>query len=603
MSHAATLRELELERKALDELIKQRINELSQLRTQRNNHAPIFKLPPEVLTYIFHICSYLEPFSIPSPYSMASTPWFKVTHVCKHWREVALNCASLWHYIEFVSPKWTAEMLKRSKNAAIVVKADLTYRTPNFASIVQQALEHVHRIKELDLVAPQQTLCRLAGTLTRPAPHLESLRLSSQRLSAYLDTIYRVPDSLFKSTAPRLRRLELVNCEIDWNSSFLTNLTHLHLDKASANDPGRPMMSQFLKVLSNTPHLQSLRLKHSTPLDPENAAGDIDRVDLMSLSKVVINDRPENTAGLLNRLNMPHDVKLKLDCKATPGTEDGFEQVLAVVKSYRLRDVHDRTHLESLRIMIEYGSLQVIGGSMKETVIPTVAALYPTLPAANPQIDVILTWPGGPKNERTKSILSLVSDSLDLHDVQSLHVYSSEPVPIDSWLATFTKLTSLKSLKMGGYRCSTLIECLGKSTPVGQTQYESARVIFPELRTIAMNDVDFSERLAENMEVDVFSAFRDWLEFRMLRDVPVKEINLANCMSISEHKVAELQQRIVGMVSWDGIDRELSSDDDSFDDFYYAGPYGNPLEWAPEDDDMDMDLNVDDVEAIFGFPF
>ncbi|TFK54116.1 hypothetical protein OE88DRAFT_1805912 [Heliocybe sulcata] len=582
----------------LDRQINERIKELSKLRSQRNGITPISKLPPEVLTQIFSICSQMEPFGPPYPYGPTTPPWIKITHVCRHWREIALNCSSLWHVIEFISPRWTAEMLKRSKNAPLVVKADLTYRAPSFGMTVKQALDHVHRIKDLDLTAPQQTLAMLSDTLARPAPFLESLRLSSQRVSAYMDTVYRIPDSLFKATAPRLRCLELVNCEIDWNSVFLTNLTHLHIEKSHASDPGRPTMAQFLKVLSSTPDLQSLRLKHAAPYDPYDFTGDIDHVDLPLLSKALVNDRPEYTAGVLSRLNMPHDVKLKLDCKATSGKENTLEQVLAVVGKYRLREVEERTHLESLRIMIEYGSLQVIGGSMQETCIPTLAALYPHMTAAVPQVDLILTWPGGPANERTRSILSLVSASLDLHEVQSLHVYSSEPMPVESWSATFAKLTKLRSLKINGYRCSTLIECFARSTPVSRPQRETATIIFPELRTISMNDADFSERLPENMEVDVFSAFRDWLEFRMLREVPVDNITLANCTHISEAKVAELQQRIAGMVLWDGVDRQLSDDEGSLDDWHYTGgTYG----FGVSDDDVDFDVN--DVEAIFGFPF
>ncbi|EPQ57323.1 hypothetical protein GLOTRDRAFT_137673 [Gloeophyllum trabeum ATCC 11539] len=599
MSTESRRREAELAatgREELDKKIRQRINELSQLRSQRNELAPVSKLPPEVLAHIFSICSILEPFVIQPPYGTPLHSWFKVTQVCKHWREVALNCAPLWHRIEFSAPKWTVEMLRRSKNAPIVVRADLTYRTPNFVNTVQQALGEVHRIKELDLIAPSQMLSRLAGSLSRPAPALESLRLSSQRLSAYMDTIYHVPDTLFQGRAPRLRRLELVNCEIAWTSGFLANLTHLHIDKATTYDPGRPTMTQFLNVLRNTPALQSLRLKHAAPLDPESIDEDTPRVDLPNLTKVYIQDFVENTSGILKSLNLADNVKMKLECRASSGRENELTELVRMVQGYRLKEIEGRQHLESLRIIIEYGSVQIIGGSLKETAIPHMAVLW-TDPSAIPQIDLTLMWHGGSNNERTKAILSAASQSLDLQHVQSLNVYCSEPVPVDSWVSTFAKLTALSSLRLGGYRCSTLIESLARTTPVDRAEHERAPIVFPALSHIGLNDVDWSERLTENMQVDLFGAFRDWLEFRMLREAAVRDITLQNCTSISDGKVAEFKERIRGEVSWDGVDRELSSDDESLD--YYGDlvePYTHGMWEEPSDDEYD-------VETIFGFPF
>jgi hypothetical protein len=45
--------------------------------------------------------------------------WVNVSYVCRHWRNVALNCATLWTYLFVMSPRWTEELLARSKAGTI----------------------------------------------------------------------------------------------------------------------------------------------------------------------------------------------------------------------------------------------------------------------------------------------------------------------------------------------------------------------------------------------------------------------------------------------------------------------------------------------------
>ena len=85
---------------------------LSQLKGEYNAQASISKLPPEILSEIFlqQATSVREervttavahrddndPFVHKSFYS-----WLNVTHVCRHWREVSLNCVRLWTWLAF----------------------------------------------------------------------------------------------------------------------------------------------------------------------------------------------------------------------------------------------------------------------------------------------------------------------------------------------------------------------------------------------------------------------------------------------------------------------------------------------------------------------
>jgi hypothetical protein len=67
---------------------------LRSLLTRRNTLMPISLLPPEILARVFHLLVLKEP-----PFSgrrKRNLGWIRATHVCRHWRQVALDDSSLW---------------------------------------------------------------------------------------------------------------------------------------------------------------------------------------------------------------------------------------------------------------------------------------------------------------------------------------------------------------------------------------------------------------------------------------------------------------------------------------------------------------------------
>ncbi|TEB37109.1 hypothetical protein FA13DRAFT_1614958, partial [Coprinellus micaceus] len=77
--------------------------EITALQGRHNAASLIGRLPPELLSHIFGMLSYTW------------TRWIRVTHVCRHWREVALDCTSLWSRITFSHNDFTQAKLARSK--------------------------------------------------------------------------------------------------------------------------------------------------------------------------------------------------------------------------------------------------------------------------------------------------------------------------------------------------------------------------------------------------------------------------------------------------------------------------------------------------------
>jgi len=112
---------------------------LTHLRHLHNACNFISSLPPEILIEIFgHYSSlifkeeHLWPCSSANPEDFTRRlhgrpyRWIRVTHVCRHWRQVALGAASLWSRIAVTSRSdCLTEMIQRSKNCPIylVLKA------------------------------------------------------------------------------------------------------------------------------------------------------------------------------------------------------------------------------------------------------------------------------------------------------------------------------------------------------------------------------------------------------------------------------------------------------------------------------------------------
>ncbi|KAI0032133.1 hypothetical protein K488DRAFT_39058, partial [Vararia minispora EC-137] len=97
----------------------------------RNSFSPFSRLPVEVIAQIFTIHAENQPpasdewnwpegeSGVPS-LSHLQLGWIVVTHVCRHWRDVAIAHTSLWTTIPFgLGERWVQEMFNRAKSAPV----------------------------------------------------------------------------------------------------------------------------------------------------------------------------------------------------------------------------------------------------------------------------------------------------------------------------------------------------------------------------------------------------------------------------------------------------------------------------------------------------
>ena len=284
------------------------------------DQAPIHSLPDELLEVIFLIntSKLVEQGNKNHAYDPHSTT-LATAQVCQRWRAVALDYPVIWSRIinyERHSPLWIETLLARSGSALIDVGGDSAFEAvklqhPRGKPVLQSIFQRMSNLKTVSLHirrAPWESICH--SFLGHPAPNLEFLNLITS--CPFPDCLY--PNPLFADEAPRLRRLNLERCLIDFSSSVLSNLTELSVRdvapiavmSASAQShllKAPPSVAGWLRVLKNIPKLRFLTLSsaisHFTEPEP------LPVVDLPHLALLTISTRFNSGISLIDHLNIP----------------------------------------------------------------------------------------------------------------------------------------------------------------------------------------------------------------------------------------------------------------------------------------------------------
>ncbi|KAI0043305.1 hypothetical protein FA95DRAFT_1498825, partial [Auriscalpium vulgare] len=109
---------------------------LATLDTHINACAPVSRLPPELLCRVFsnlveeeeeeeYLKSGMDGFPRPMP-------WVRLSHVCRHWRDVALNDPTFWARLSLPLPqRWADAIISRSQGAPLFLSCGYNPYTEN----------------------------------------------------------------------------------------------------------------------------------------------------------------------------------------------------------------------------------------------------------------------------------------------------------------------------------------------------------------------------------------------------------------------------------------------------------------------------------------
>jgi hypothetical protein len=325
----------------IDAEIKSLAESIHALRC-RNSHEPISSLPTEIIAAIFLLVR------VPG--------WsdFRVAHVCRRWREIALNHPLLWSHFDFttVSPTGATEILARARMAPLYLEAkvpEYLWDDARFVAFQKELQTHLSHICHLRISAVPHHLNRTLGGLISPAPTLEHLSLSTERCPSRRQLHASVPDALFDAKSPRLSSLELLNCNISWKSPLLKGLKSLIIKLTVS---ARPSLTDWLDALGEMPQLKRLILHSASPSAPRFPFHVERTITLPSLAHFDISASEQDCGFALAHLVLPALTSLCVTARSGHPTLVDVQKMLPYVVQHA-RGPQDSDPLQSVSISVE----------------------------------------------------------------------------------------------------------------------------------------------------------------------------------------------------------------------------------------------------------
>ncbi|TFY65305.1 hypothetical protein EVG20_g5649 [Dentipellis fragilis] len=523
---------------------------LSSLRSRCNMLSSIGQLPTEVLIQIFHALRLSEPpkylpknrhypASLRSSYSFIG--WFKVTHVCRQWRNTALAYPSIWSDIAFdLGPKWRDETLRRSETAPISIKwgGYNPYMTPDDAQDMPNILvRHLEHTKELSLSADAEDWAPLIPPLCGDAPLLERAALIT---STNLDRLPSLPSDLFGQHSPRLRRLHLRGWIMSWSPLTMNfNLTHLKVEL----DYGNPRdfasdFTDFLRVIGKLQSLESLVLVHSMPILfsttmlQESYSPNV-TIHLPKLRNLVISDDILACAVFLKHTVIPSTATHQIHCYLTgkpiehilPWVNSKIVSVSSPIRKLAITDIKPT----GIHIMLWDETLyDEDHGYLSNHETP-------------PVLDLSIT--GSTWDHSTRALIQSICEKLPLGSLKVLSIIDRDTTwSVQDWFDTFRDLSKVSEVEIGLACAPSFCEALSKAdTPHSNgdrlvTGAQATVPLLPSLESLVMTHVTFSRTLLAFLE--------DRTTLRPLKRLEIKKSDVDDGM------IKDLE-KVIPVVGWD----------------------------------------------------
>ncbi|KAF8138947.1 hypothetical protein EV363DRAFT_1315259 [Boletus edulis] len=477
----------------VDEEIAKQIRLLCDLQTQRNSFLPISRLPTETLAAIF-IYSARNYHSTHSGYPTLTAPdWVNVSYVCRHWRNVALNCATLWSHLFITSPRWTEELLARSKQASLKLHADL--HPSRRLCFVRRVMNHIERIQELHLNFPHSFKDHF---LSSPAPCLQNLNLKIS--VGYQNEPSQEFSALFDGDTPALRTLELSHCPVPWHSFTLNGLTTLNL--CSVPSQCRQNMVEFLATLNCVKDLRHLYLEDAL----DSTAGflsstefhSFQKINLPRLSRLLIVAPLSTVIAFLACVNIPMKTEVRLDC----GFEDGvslhdYASLFSVVAQRFSTSTSQALSSPTFRsLVIDLAYRPALTFSPLERDCDSFDLVLRQYWGYTP-LKIRVSWFVSDTRRSLDCILGDISTFVPLMDVQSVHVIHPPVLPA-IWRSALGHLQNLRYLKLSSGDLPDLAPVLsltdlttseGAEGQGGQTNRSPDWMLAPALEELELDDI------------------------------------------------------------------------------------------------------------------
>jgi hypothetical protein len=537
------------------------------LRSYRNSLAPVSRLPHILLTEIFILLHQ----SLPnSTLALRSPTCLHISHVCRAWRDSALQCPLLWTDILFHPPDWTPIMLERARTAPL--KVEIQADRPNitnsgFVSSVRLALSHIHHIRYLCILQSDR-FCDLGNLLsplfTGSPDVLEVLMVSSREV---------VPNYIYPSmeNAPCLRRLILNSCHINWQRfSSVGNLTYLFLQDIPIGS--RPSVEDILTLLQAMTKLETLSLINTISELPSNIRtlppNDIAPIRLEHLFYLCLKGFVLDCANIMRHFVLPRCRNLIMDAATRwhiPEVALAIPPLANIISSkFSQLGRQELPYLASINRprdnVTEISARPIVDDDAEEL-----------------SLFVFLTWRASHRPDNVGvspgfgSLLSYLPLGRVVHFRASLFCREDNAEDVD-WLDVLPRLSRVESAVVsGGYAYGFSNAFHNAQTMDVPSPPGADRIILPKLACLTIKYAHFSFPLGD---AELFSTLRRALTRRLELEWTAPNITLVSC-HITPQQLAVLNTLALGPIDWTGepeswgvgeSDRDSSDEDDASND-------------------------------------
>ncbi|KAG6846932.1 hypothetical protein H0H93_011039, partial [Arthromyces matolae] len=509
--------------------------------------------PPEILGVIFkEVRRLVEDQTFPYQSIGRDHVWWirAVSHVCSHWRNVALHLPGLWTNIPLGNPTWAKEMVVRSKSAILTINHNpFSYVTPfgpsraysasSFSLFKEILKNHMSRLGTLSVDSVHDDLCPL---LDVPAPNLQSLK-------------FVMPQSITLTLPPKilqtsqLQSLILDRCGMNWDPQ-LSHLQHLRV-LVIRNLPGilAPTMMQLLAILETTPHLTEITFeplsRQSQSLGVNNGAAK--PIKLNHLRKISIANDFSSCALFLDNVSFPRTAS---ELKFTVQFSDWEDHVDLSGIEQMARNLDASIERPLTRVVM---GNDFVSGWINEN-FPNHDGDTVTAFLRYSQPTVSMRFIGINSRATSHAIGKTICRSFNMNQVSALQVTTD--VDEDTW-SFFSRLPHLKELEVAKDALGFHAALRG---PDGNT---TVAPTFPALWDLTLSGCDLGVTVQAGSLIGIVEAFATSFERRKDAGLKLGTFHIESCMGVDQDELGSLGE--VVDLDWDetgDIDSDPLADDD-----------------------------------------
>jgi hypothetical protein len=582
------------------------------LLIRRNTLAPISLLPPEILARVFRFLVLEEP-----PLSRrGNLGWIKVTHVCRHWRQVAIDDSSLWSKIWGIpmTNKWVPEILARTRNAPLDIglNVDAMSTSPEALLVVLPHLSHTRQIRFHGLYTRHSG--RVQEIYSSEAPALEHFELEAYSAITFPDL---GGNMLFKGHAPKLRTFSLYEVVIPWSLIPRGHLTQLKIagPKEDVHSPGD--LNQLTDLLVNCPELEILVLESCLPSQlTEFTHGRT--IHLPHLSRLRLSGSTSRIMNMLKMLKLPSSIKLHLNCISNTTHNNSEDLLLPVISAqfqsptpveFKSLTVSIRLHMTSSLTI----TASIFPSTLQNRLTQNIEGGIVNIP------ELVLSFASLSK---PGDLLKQACKMLPISNLEFISISDTAVVDVN-WVELFSCCTNVTTLQATGHGTGSLVRAFTAPTATNAGSSKQGRkrkhdnrentvvqpantvahthiAIFPKLKFLGLSNLNFSGKQTSDISFDIFK--RGLQQRTAASGEPLKLLRIRDC-DISPQRAKDLRKlvqdfdwdegviRIDGLENFDEYERRLYDTGDVFVDRVTLLPG-----WDSEDDYTDLDQSDDYVE-------